>query len=69
MANYLKMAEVHAIQTLRAQGWSFRRIGRELGVHRETVARYVYLAESAADGAFCSKPANLPAGSTGSSPR
>jgi transposase len=63
MANYLKMAEVHAIQTLRARGWSFRRIGRELGVHRETVARYVRLAESAAAGTCGSKPANLPAGS------
>lgn len=45
MANRLKMAEVHAILTLRARGWSFRRIGRELGVHRETAARYVRLAE------------------------
>ena len=46
MANYLGMAQVHAIQALRARGWSLRRIGRELGVHRETVARYVGLAEA-----------------------
>ena len=46
MANYLGMAQVHAIQALRARGWSFRRIGRELGVHRDTVARYVRLAEA-----------------------
>ncbi len=45
MANRLKMGEVHAIVTLRARGWSFRRIGRELGVHRETAARYARLAE------------------------
>ena len=37
----LKMAEIHSILTLRSRGWSFRRITGELGVHRETVARYV----------------------------
>ena len=56
MANQLKMAEIHAILTLRARGWSFRRIARELGVHRETVARYVQRARQAA------KPANAPIG-------
>ena len=40
MANQLKMAEIQSILTLRTRGWSFRRIARELGVHRETVARY-----------------------------
>lgn len=44
MANRLKMAKVHSIQTLHARGWSQRRIARELGIHRETVARYVQLA-------------------------
>lgn len=34
MANLLKMAQVHAIETLRARGWSYRRIGRALGVLR-----------------------------------
>ena len=43
MANQLKMAKVHSIQTLHACGWSQRRIARELGVHRETVARYVQM--------------------------
>jgi len=61
MANQLKMAEIHCILALRARGWSFRRIARELGVHRETVARYVQLAGEAAtasaDGAR-PKPAN-----------
>jgi transposase len=40
MANRLKMAKVHAIQVLRSRGWSQRRIALELGVHRDTVARY-----------------------------
>ena len=41
MANRLKMAKVCSIQVLHARGWSQRRIARELGIHRETVARYV----------------------------
>lgn len=57
MANQLKMAEIHSILRLRTRGWSFRRIARELGVHRETVARYVQLAAAPA------KPANAPIGS------
>ena len=77
MANHLGMAQVQAIQALRARGWSFRRIGRELGVHRDTVARYVRLAEAglpamdatrSADeespGAAQNRP-NLPTGSDG----
>ena len=69
MANRLKMAEVQAILTLHARGWSFRRIGRELGVHRETAARYVQLAEASPedgseDGSGQNRP-NLPAGSGG----
>ena len=54
MANLLKMALIETIQSLRAQRWSFRRIARELGIHRETVARYVRLAQS--------KPADHPSG-------
>ncbi|MFB0554114.1 MAG: helix-turn-helix domain-containing protein, partial [Phycisphaerae bacterium] len=58
MANQLKMAMVNAILTLKQRGWSHRRIARELGIDRETVARYVHLRE--AD----SKPAtNAPTGS------
>lgn len=56
MANQLKMADVQAILSLDAQGWSFRAIAERLGVHRETVSRYVRLAAAA------SKPANLHAG-------
>jgi transposase len=44
MANQLKMASIQAILFLRKRGWSFRRIARELGVHRETVSRQVALA-------------------------
>ncbi len=40
MANILKMAVTHAIIGLLEKGWSYRRISRELGVHRETVSRY-----------------------------
>jgi transposase len=46
MANQLKMATIQTILSLRAQHWSFRRIAETLGVHRETVARCVRLAES-----------------------
>jgi hypothetical protein len=41
MANRLKMAKVNSVLRLHAQGWSYRRIAAELGIHRETVARYV----------------------------
>lgn len=46
MANHLGMAQVQAIQALHARGWSQRRIALELGVHRETVGRYVRLAQA-----------------------
>ncbi len=56
MANRLKMADIQAILLLKRRGWSDRRIARELGVHRETVSRYVRL--------NLSKPAtNPPTGS------
>ena len=59
MANQLRMARVQSIITLHEHGWSHRRIARELGVHRETVGRYV---SQSAEG---SKPAgNAPLGST-----
>lgn len=40
MANQLKMADTAAIVALVRQGWSYRRIARELGVDRDTVSRY-----------------------------
>jgi transposase len=59
MANYLKMADIQALQALRARGWSFRRIGRELGIHRDTVRRYVE------EGQGGQNRPNLPAGADG----
>ena len=47
MANQLKMADQQAIIALAGHGWSFRRIADEMGVHRETVARYVKLSREA----------------------
>lgn len=40
MGNYLKMADKRRILALLELGWSYRRIQRETGVDRETVARY-----------------------------
>jgi len=60
MANYLKMANVSAILTLKEHGWSQRRIARELGIHPDTVGRYIRL--SGKD----PKPAKAPTGSEGS---
>jgi transposase len=69
-ANRLKMAEVQVIVTLRARGWSFRRIGRELGVHRETAARYVRLAEAPPeDDSGHGSEQNRPNPPTGSGPQ
>ncbi len=41
MANLLTMADIQAILGLHERGWPQRRIARELGVHRETVSRYL----------------------------
>jgi len=84
MANHLKMADIQVIQALRVRGWSFRRIGRELGIHRETVAHHVRLAEAAVNlpgsgdgenrpnpptGSSDQNRPNLPAGSSGPASR
>jgi len=42
MANYLKTATVSAILTLEEHGWSQRRIAKRLGIHRDTVGRYIH---------------------------
>ena len=47
MANRLKVAQQQAIIALAQRGWSYRRIARELGVHRETVALCVRRAAGA----------------------
>ena len=41
MANELTMAAIDAILTLHKSGHSKSEIGRMLGIHRETVARYI----------------------------
>jgi len=65
MANELKMANVHSIQTLHERGWSNRRIAKELGIHRDTVSRHLRLAPkgAASDELGGSKPAKAPPGS------
>ena len=55
MGNYLKMADKQRIQALLELGWSYRRVQRETGVDRETVARYDPRREP--------KPAKVSAGS------
>jgi len=55
MGNYLKMADKQRTQALIELGWSYRRIQRETGVDRETVARYDPRREP--------KPAKVSAGS------
>lgn len=44
--NILNVSLQHSILTLAEHGWSRRRIARELGLHRETVSRYLRLAQS-----------------------
>jgi transposase len=41
MANILTVHEQQAISSLAAQGWSIRRIARELKLHRKTVRQYL----------------------------
>jgi transposase len=41
MANQLRMALKQAVEALWGRGWSRRKISRELGIHRDTVARHV----------------------------
>ncbi len=66
MANQLKMAQQQTIVTLAQRGWSQRRIAQELGVNRETVARYVQLARAAASGPSPPAAANPAISITGS---
>ena len=68
--NQLNVSLQHSILTLAAHGWSHRRIAGELGIHRETVGRYLRLARSnpaiSTPGSGCdpaAKPAILTLGS------
>ena len=70
MANHLKAAKVLSIQALHDQGWSQRRIARELGVSREAVAKHLQESSNQAkaptgsgDEPEDSKPAKAPTGS------
>lgn len=66
MANVLNVALIESIQALFAQGWSRRRIARELGVDRETVGKYVLQGLAGQNqpnlltGSDTPKPATLP---------
>ena len=74
MANQLKMALIETLLRLHAQGWSQRRIARELGIDRSAVARHIRCAQPAAIAAGAgdpakaiaaeSKPARAPTGSS-----
>jgi len=44
MSNVLKVSHQEAIRSLSENGWSQRRIARELGLHRRTVGRYIVAA-------------------------
>jgi transposase len=59
MSNVLKVSLQTTIYSLADRGWSQRRIARELGINRETVGRYLRLAEA--------KPAISTPGSGGDS--
>jgi transposase len=70
--NQLNVSLQHSITTLAAQGWSRRRIARELDIDRETVGRYLELAESkpaisltGSDEGLISKPAIVLTGLAG----
>ena len=70
MANRLSMAQINAIVTLHASEHSNREIGRLLGVHRETVGKYLAAQNrpSAPTGSG-DGPTNAPTGSiTGDGP-
>jgi transposase len=51
MANELKMAKIDAILALHLRHWSIRRIAKELGVHRDTVAAYIHAHEQPSEAA------------------
>lgn len=71
MPNRLKMSKIQSVLALREKGWTYSRIARELGVHRETVARYVQRRENpsiTAPEVSEAKPAEAPPGSDNSKP-
>ena len=75
MSNCTGMSNINSIIRLRGQGWSFTRIGRELGLHRSTVSKYAreHAESNCIDGAKVndsdgSEPTKAPTGSGDSKP-
>lgn len=66
MANRLKVAKVLSVKQLYGQGWSQRRIARELGISREAVARQVKEIAEAAPAAPLADDPNQAKAPTGS---
>ena len=66
MANRLKVAKVSSIHELHSQGWSQRRIARELGVSRGAVARHLLTDPNRATAPTGSKASNEATAPTGS---
>ena len=62
------MSKINSILRLRQQGWPFTRIARELGIHRETVAKHVREHDEPDAGFGEPKPAQLHTGSDESKP-
>ena len=68
MANILKVHEQNTIQQLAAQGWTLRRIARELEVDRKTVRRYLRAAAKSPPISTPGSPASTAAKSPISTP-
>ncbi len=64
MANYLTMADITRIRTLAKAGWSQRRIARELGHDRASIAKYLRSEEAKPDAPSDGGPDSKPAIST-----
>src|SRR5437899_2362875 len=60
MANILSVHEQQVITSLAAQGWSIRRIARELKLHRKTVRQYLPEATPASKCTTLSTPGSPP---------
>jgi transposase len=71
MMNRLKMAMIETILSLHRQGWSNRRIARELGIDRDAVARHIrqFQATSKAAKVIIGSEAERPAGATAAAER
>ena len=66
MSNQTGMSKINAILALRRQGWTYTRIGEELNLHRQTVAKYVREHQRAERDSEPSTSTKAPTGSTDS---